>query len=179
MLHRSLCVFSLASALTAAPPAPEPSRWAQLQLARLEQRNSDCVESSPGYGAGYGAWLTPQWGWEATWLHGSLEDTKGLWKAKEDHFGATALYAPWAKHGRWTPFLRLGLGASLLDNPLSLTGKSGTFLHFAFGAGTQVELRPKLLGTLEVRSVSVDTRTRRQEIALLAGLGWCWRGDGK
>ena len=180
MLNRSLSALLLVSAgLIAAPPAPEPSRWAQFQLAHLDQRNSDCVESSPGYGAGYGTWLTPQWGWEATWLHGSLKDTRGLWKADEDHLGATVLYAPWAKQGRWTPFLRAGLGASRLQNPLSLTGKSGTFAHFTLGAGAQLELSERMLATLEVRSISVDTRTRRQEIAFLAGLGWRWRGDDK
>lgn len=183
MLIRSPRVLVLAAALgtglVAAPPAPEPSRWAQFQLAHLEQHNADCVASSLGYGAGYGAWLTPQWGWEATWLHGSIEDTRGFWKANEDHLSASALYAPWAKQGRWTPFLRAGLGASLLQNPLSLTGKSGTFVHLAVGAGTQVELGKRMLGTFEIRSVSVDTRTRRQEIAYLAGLGWRWRSDGK
>ena len=178
-MRTSMILTSLlaVSALAAAPATqPQEFSWAQGQLAHLTQQNSACMKDSLGFGLGAGSWFKPRWGWEATYLHSRLEPTSHLWKASEDHLDATALYRPFQDTGRWIPFLRAGAGLSRLQNPLSLTGSSATRLNLIAAAGTQVILGPRSLGSLELRSTTVETSTRRQELAALVGLGYRWGG---
>jgi outer membrane protein OmpA-like peptidoglycan-associated protein len=171
----ALTCLLAASSLAAAPAEPPPTfNWVQGQLAYLSQQNSDCVKDSTGFGLGVGRWFKPHWGWEATYFHSRLEPTSHLWKANEDHLDATALYRPFLNTGRWIPFLRAGAGASQLQNPLSLSGTTTTRLNLAVGAGTQVLLGKRGLGSLELRSTTVESSTRRQELAALVGLGFRW-----
>jgi len=174
---RNLILTSLLTVpgLVAAPAEPPPVfNWAQVQLAHLTQQNSACMKDSLGFGLGLGQWFQPNWGWEATYLHSGLEPTSHLWKANEDHLDATALYRPFLDTGRWIPFLRAGAGASQLQNPLSLSGNTSTRLNLIAAAGTQVILGPRSLGTLELRSTTVESSTRRQELAVLVGFGLRW-----
>ncbi|NWJ40415.1 MAG: OmpA family protein [Geothrix sp.] len=174
----STLMLALAANLSAAGPvAPaQEFNWVQGQLAYLSQQNSACMKDSPGFGLGGGQWFMPRWGWEATFLHGRLEPTSRLWKANEDHLDATALFRPLLDTGRWIPFLRAGVGASRLQNPLSLSGATTTRLNLLAAAGTQVILSPRALGTLELRTTTVESSTRRQELAALVGLGYRWGG---
>jgi outer membrane protein OmpA-like peptidoglycan-associated protein len=166
-----------AAGLVAAPAEPSGTfHWTQGQLAHLSQENSACVKDSLGFGLGVGSWYKPRWGWEATYLHGRLEPTSSLWKANEDHLDATLLHRPFLNTGRWIPFLRAGLGASRLENPLSLSGSTTTRLNLVAGIGTQVLLGERSLGTLELRSTTVESSTHRQEVAALVGFGFRWGG---
>lgn len=171
----------LAAANLSAAPAPPSSdfSWAQGQLAFLSQENSACVKDSLGFGLGLGHWFKPRWAWEASYLHGRLEQESGLWKANEDHLDASLLHRPLLDTGRWIPFLRAGLGASRLQNPLSLSAGSTTRLNLMVGLGTQVLLGEQGLGTVELRSTVVESSSRRQELALLAGLGFRWGGPAR
>lgn len=163
-----------AATLAAAPAPPTDFHWAQGQVAFLSQENSACVKDSLGFGLGVGHWFRPRWGWEATFLHSRLEREGGLWKANEDHLDATALYRPFLGTGRWIPFLRAGAGLSRLQTPLSLSGSDSTRLNLLVGAGTQVRLGDQGLGTLELRSTTIQSSARRQEFAALVGLGLRW-----
>ncbi len=170
------CLLAVSN-LTAAPVAPAPEfNWAQGQLAFLSQENSACVKDSLGFGLGYGRWFKPRWGWEAAYLHGRLEQQNGLWKASEDHLDATLLHRPFVNTGRWIPFLRAGAGLSRLENPLSLSGSTTTRLNLVAGIGTQVLMGARSLGTLELRSTTVEGSARRQEVAALVGFGLRWGG---
>ncbi len=177
---RNLLLLSSLLATTGVVAAPLASvgdfNWAQGQLAYLSQQNSACMKDSFGIGVGAGQWFRTRWGWEATFLHSRLEPTSHLWKAQEDHLDATGLYRPFLETGRWIPFLRAGLGASRLQNPLSLSGGTTTRLNLLVGAGAQVILGPRALGTLELRGTTVESSTRRQELAALVGLGYHWGG---
>ena len=167
------CLVLTAATLSAQPVEP-PFAWAQGQLAYLSQQNSACVKDSKGFGLGAGRWFQPRWGYEATFLHSSLESKAGLWKAAEDHLDLTALYRPMLDTGRWIPFLRAGAGASRLANPLSLSGSTTTRLNLLVGAGAQARMGTQALGTLELRSVTVESSSRRQELEALVGLGFRW-----
>jgi outer membrane protein OmpA-like peptidoglycan-associated protein len=159
---------------------PKDFSWGQGQLAFLSQENSACVKDSTGLGLGLGRWFKPRWGWEASFLHSQLEQQNGLWKASEDHLDGSLLFKPLTLDtGRWIPFLRAGLGFSRLENPLSLSASTSTRLNLMAGAGTQYLFGEQTLGTLELRSVSVESSARRQELQLLAGLGYRWGGTRK
>jgi len=174
----STLMFALAGNLVAASPiaSVQEFNWVQGQLVHLSQENSACMKDALGFGLGGGQWFKPRWGWEVTFLHGRLEPTSRLWKANEDHLDATALFRPFLETGRWIPFLRAGLGAPPLQNPPSLSSATTTRLNFLAAAGTQVILGPRTLGTLEFRATTVESSTRRQELAALAGLGYRWGG---
>jgi OOP family OmpA-OmpF porin len=175
--HFALSCLLVTPALVAAPAEPPATfNWAQGQVGYLSQQNSACVKDSIGFGLGAGQWLAPQWGWEAIYFHSRLESTSHLWKANEDHLDATALFRPFVGTGRWIPFLRAGLGASQLQSPLSLSGSTSTRLNLVVAVGTQVLLGTQGLGTLELRSTTVESSTRRQEFAALVGLGFRWGG---
>jgi len=167
--------------LSAAPNTPPKDfSWVQGQLAFLSQENSACVKDSTGFGLGLGQWFNPRWGWEATFLHSQLEQQQGLWKASEDHLDGSLLFKPFTlETSRWIPFLRVGAGFSRLENPLSLSARTSTRLNLMAGAGTQYLFGDQTLGTLELRSVSVESSARRQEIQLLAGVGYRWGGTRK
>lgn len=177
MQPRSIAAFVLLTAATLSAQAPESRfAWVQGQAGYLTQQNSSCMKDSTGFGLEAGRWFLPRWGYELTYLHSRLEPTSQLWKANEDHFDATALFRPFLNTGRWIPFLRAGLGASQLQNPLSLSGSNTTKLNLVAGAGTQVLLGQRAIGSLEVRSTTVETSTRRQELAALVGLGFRFGG---
>jgi outer membrane protein OmpA-like peptidoglycan-associated protein len=170
------CLMAMPALSAAAEPQPQDFNWVQGQLGYLSQQNSACVKDSLGFGLGAGQWFRPHWGWEATYLHSRLEPTSHLWKANEDHLDATALFRPLLGTGRWIPFLRAGLGASQLQNPLSLSGSTSTRLNLVAAVGTQVLLGKQGLGSLELRSTTVESSTRRQELAALVGFGFRWGG---
>ncbi|WP_306591580.1 OmpA family protein [Geothrix sp. 21YS21S-4] len=174
---KNLIVLSCLAALPlSADPAPPLERfgWAQVQGAFLSQENSACVKDATGFGLGIGHWVSPRWGWELSYLNARLEREGNLWKAKEDHLDATALFRPFLATGRWIPFLRAGAGASRLESPLSLTDRATTRLNLMAGVGTQVLFGSQGLGSLEVRAVTVETSTRRQEFQALVGFGVRW-----
>jgi outer membrane protein OmpA-like peptidoglycan-associated protein len=170
------CLMVVPTLSAASGSQSQDFNWAQGQIGHLSQQNSACMKDSTGFGLGAGQWLWPHWGWEATYFHSRLEPTSHLWKANEDHLDATALFRPLLGPGRWIPFLRAGLGASQLQSPLSLSGSTSTRLNLVAGVGTQVLLGKQALGSLELRSTTVDTSTRRQELAALVGLGFRWGG---
>ncbi len=173
----TLTCLLAATSLSAAPALTDSDfSWAQGQLAFLSQENSACVKDSLGFGLGLGHWFKPRWGWEAAYLHSRLEQQNGLWKASEDHFDATILHRPFVNTGRWLPFLRAGAGLSRLENPLSLSGSTTTRLNLVASIGTQVILGERSLGTLELRSTTVESSARRQEVAALVGFGIRWGG---
>ena len=176
MHHRfSLMLALVAISLTAGEAtSDERYAWAQFQMGYLSQQNSACVKDSVAFGLGAGRWFQPQWGYEVTFLHSSLESKTNLWKADENHLDASVLYRPFLDTGRWVPFLRAGVGASGLATPLSLSGSASTRLNLLLGAGTQVRFDNQQLGTLEVRSVTVESSARRQELELLVGYGFRW-----
>ena len=176
-MRNLLAIISLLAvpALSAtAEPQPQDFNWVQGQLGYLSQQNSACVKDSLGFGLGAGQWLRPHWGWEATYFHSRLESTSGLWKANEDHLDATALFRPFLGTGRWIPFLRAGIGASQLQNPLSLSRGTSTRLNLVTAIGTQVLLGKQGLGSLELRSTTVESSTRRQELAALVESASRW-----
>lgn len=174
-LRFSIMLSLVAISLAAGGVNPdERNAWAQVQLGRLSQENSACVKDSMALGLGAGRWFQPRWGYEVTYLQSSLESKTGLWKANEDHLDATALYRPLLDTGRWIPFLRAGAGASRLANPLSLSGTTTTRLNLLLGAGTQVRFDHRHLGTLELRSVTVASSSKRQEMEILVGYGYRW-----
>ena len=155
------CLLTLPSHSAAPAEPPATFDWAQVQVAALSQQNSACMKDSTGFGLGVGQWFQPRWGrphwgWEALYLHSRLEPTTQLWKANEDHLDATALYRPFLWTGRWIPFLRAGAGVSQLKSPLSLTGSSTNRLNLVGAIGTQVLLGRRGLGSLELRSTTVE-----------------------
>lgn len=175
---RTLLPMLLAACSTASLWADtDHPKWVQVQLAHLTQENSACMKDSTGFGLGLGSWFKPRWGWEGTYLRSQLEPTSQLWKASEDHLDATLLYRPFLQTGRWVPFLRAGAGFSRLENPLSLNGSASTRMNLLVGAGTQVLLGARSLGTLELRSTTVESSTRRQELEALVGVGVRWGGS--
>ena len=176
---KSALPLLLAASFLGASGAPTdgPFSWAQAQGAELIQQNSICAKDTLGLGLGLGQWTTaPHWGWEATYLHSQLESKGNLWMANEDHLDGSLLFRPWTGTRRWIPFLRAGVGFTLLEAPLSLGPSSTVRLNLLAGAGTQVLLGTQGLGSLEVRSVTVQTSTRHQELELVAGLGLRWGG---
>ena len=176
---KSALPLLLAASFLGASGAPTdgPFSWAQAQGADLIQQNSICAKDTLGLGLGLGQWTTaPHWGWEATYLHSQLESKGNLWMANEDHLDGSLLYRPWTGTRRWIPFLRAGAGFTRLEAPLSLGPSSTIRLNLLAGAGTQVLLGTQGLGSLEVRSVTVQTSTRHQELELVAGLGLRWGG---
>ncbi len=168
------CLLTLPALAVAPPDATADFHWAQGQLAFLSQENSACVKDSLGFGLGLGHWFRPRWAWEATFLHSRLEREGGLWKANEDHLDGSALFRPFLDTGRWIPFVRLGAGVSRLENPLSLSGSTTTRMNLMVGVGTQVVLGARSMGSLELRSTTVETSARRQEFAALVGFGFRW-----
>jgi len=168
------CLLAVSNLVAAPEEPPTTFNWVQGQLAYLSQQNSACVKDSKGFGLGAGRWFQPRWGWEATYLNSRLEPTSQLWKASEDHLDATVLFRPFLETGRWIPFLRAGAGASRLENPLSLSGSTSTRMNLLMGAGTQILFGTRSVGTLELRSVTVESSTRRQELEALVGFGFRW-----
>lgn len=168
------CLLSMSTLVAAPSDSPATFTWGQVQWARLSQQNSACTKDTNGLGVGAGQWFQPRWGWEATYLRSELEPTTNLWKASEDHLDATVLFRPFLDTGRWIPFVRVGAGASRLENPISLSANTTTRLNLMVGAGTQVLLGAQGLGSLELRSVTVESSTRRQELEALVGVGFRW-----
>lgn len=163
----------LGAATLAAQEAPEYA-WIQALAAQVRQENAACVKNGQAYGLAGGSWFSPRWGWEANYLGGRFESTTGLWKANEQHLDGSLLFRPFTATTRWMPFLRVGLGATRMDSPLSLAGGSTTRLNLQAGMGTHLLLGEGTLGSLELRSTSIQSTTRRQEVSGLLGFGYRW-----
>ena len=141
------CLVLTAATLSAQPVEP-PFAWAQGQLAYLSQQNSACVKESKGFGLGAGRWFQPRWGYEATFLHSSLESKAGLLKAAEDHLDLTALYRPMLDTGRWIPFLRAGAGLTKVGAPWTYSDKTSV-ANLTAGVGLRVNTKP--IGRIQPR----------------------------
>jgi OOP family OmpA-OmpF porin len=161
----------LAAGATLAAQAPTFS-WGRGEIGLFTQNNSNCVKNTPGFGLGVGHWYNTRWGSELYYVHTRIENKAESWKAGEDHLDVSALYRPFQGWGNWIPFLRGGVGGSRLQAPLSLTTKPTTRLNLMVGAGAQVLLGPTGLGTVELRSATVESSLRRQELQLMVGGGW-------
>ncbi len=166
----STCLIAVSTLHAQAPPFS----WVRGEVGLLVQHNSDCVKNAPGFGLGVGHWYDTRWGAEANYVHGRIENKNGGWKAGEDHLDASVLYRPVPGWGNWIPFLRLGVGVSKLQSPLSLSTSDANRANFMAGAGVQLLLGPQSLATAEVRSVTVDSSTRRQDTQVMVGYGWRW-----
>ncbi len=169
---RLLLLTSFLATGTLLPAQHRSFSWGRGELGVARQDNSDCVENARAFGLGGGHWYTSAWGSEVNWVHAGLEAKSGLWKASEDHLDASLLFRPFRDTGIWIPFLRAGFGASALQAPLSLTQARSTRLNFQVGLGTQVLWGAQGLGTAELRSVTVESRLRRQELQVMVGAGW-------
>lgn len=170
MVLLSTCLIA-ASNLQAQTP---PFSWVRGEVGLLVQDNSDCVKHAPCFGLGVGHWYGTRWGAEANYIHGRIENKNGGWKANEDHLDASVLYRPIQGWGNWIPFLRVGVGLSKLQSPLSLSTSDANRVNFMAGAGAQLLLGAQSLATAELRSVTVDSSTRRQETQVMVGYGWRW-----
>ncbi|HJV90775.1 MAG TPA: OmpA family protein [Holophagaceae bacterium] len=164
----------IAAALTVPLQAQSPFSWGRGEVGALIQHNSDCVKQAPGWGLGLGHWYDSRWGAEATFVHGQIESKNAGWKAKEDHLDASLLFRPVPAWGAWIPFLRLGAGVSRLQSPLSLEASDLNRANLMLGAGAQVLVGTHGLGTVEVRSATVDSSKTRQETQVMVGYGWRW-----
>ena len=153
--------------------AQAPS-WVELQGGVAVPRFADCLKTSPAFGLAEGQWVSPRWGWEVGLLAASPRDSAGRWKAWELHLDALALYAPFSLSGPVKPFLEAGLGASRLDNPLSLGPGSTTRLNLMGGLGAQASLGSHLLVSLETRAADIYTLAPRTELQALLGIGLRW-----
>ncbi|MCC6513515.1 MAG: OmpA family protein [Geothrix sp.] len=176
MSLRSTLTLLLAASSLAAGGSSSDDRyaWLQLQAGTVRQENSFCVKNTTAWGLGGGDWLSSRWGWEASYLRATLEDTAHLWKAREGHLHASALHSPFGQLGAWRPFLRGGLGVSDLQAPASLSTTSTRRLNLVGGLGTQYLLSDWGVASLEARYVNVRTAAARSEYQVLAGLGLRW-----
>lgn len=166
-----LLTFLVAAGATLAAQAPVFS-WGRGEVGLVNQNNADCVKNAPGFGLGVGHWYNARWGSELYYVHTRIENKAESWKAGEDHLDVSALYRPFQGWGSWVPFLRAGVGGSRLQAPLGLSTKPTTRLNGMIGAGVQVLLGPSGLGTAELRSATVESSQRRQELQLMVGGGW-------
>lgn len=177
-LSGSAFLLLAAATLTARPPDTYPLGWLRIQGGPLVQNNSACIKQSVGYGAGLGMWLNRGVGWELDALAGRLKDKDDRWQASETHLDLSLLFAPPAAAGSWKPFLRLGGGASKLEQPLALVARTSTRANYVGGLGVQAFAGSHGLVTLEIRNTSVRSTTPRTELQYLVGLGLRWGGGG-
>jgi hypothetical protein len=175
-MHRliGMPLLLLAAVLPAATPG-YPATWLRVQGGLLRESNSPCLKQASGYGAGIGMWLNRGVGWELDALSARLKDKDGLWTARELHLDLSLLFAPPAD-GAWKPFLRLGGGASRLDQPLALVPRASTRANVLGGVGLMGLVGAHGLLSLEARGTSVRTTTPRSELQYLVGLGLRWGG---
>ena len=148
--------------------------WIEVQAGYIGQENSNCIENTTALGLAGGQWVLPTWGWEVSALSDKLKDKAGLWKAREDHYDASALYSPFGVQGSWRPYARVGVGYSHLQAPASLSSTATMRTNLALGAGTQLLFGQRGLASLEGRYMNLQTATRRSEYQLVAGVGLRW-----
>ena len=153
--------------------------WVQLQGGAAVPRFADCLKTAPAFGLAAGQWLTPRWGWQAALLAASPRDSAGQWQARELHLDGSVLFGPFSLSGPIRPFLEAGLGASRLDNPLSLGPGTTTRLNLVSGLGVQWALGGHGLATLEARAADIYSVVPRTEVQGLMGLGLRWGAQGR
>ena len=165
-----------ASTLLAKPPGSYPLGWLRIQGGPLNESNSEGIKTPTGYGAGLGMWFNRWLGAELDVLTARLKDENDLWEANETHMDLALLFAPPTVDGSWKPYLRLGGGATRLEQPLALVPRTSTRANYVAGLGLQGFLGSHGLVTLEARGTDVRSSTPRTEIQYLVGLGLRWGG---
>jgi outer membrane protein OmpA-like peptidoglycan-associated protein len=183
------------TAVASAQTSDDRNTWLQIQGAAITNPSLPQLKKSWDLGLAGGQWLTPSWGWEASFLRGTVSDQTGHWTSKVVHVDGSALFNPLPDLGRWHPFLRGGLGisggvydppsTSALGRGAGLTGvhaapvasaTSATRLNLVAGAGLQTYFGQRGIVSLETRilSAQVSPSTRRNEGQTLVGLGFRW-----
>ena len=166
----------LTTGLIAQPAGPAQQNWAQFKAVYYRPQGSNCLKDTTGFGLGAGTWLTSRWGAEVDFLQGALKAQNGSISVNEKHLLGSALYNLKPESTRWIPYLRAGFGATRVEAPYSLSAHTTTRFAYHAGVGVQYFTGDHGIASLEGRSVSVETSTRRLEYQALLGLGMRWGG---
>ncbi|MFZ1615544.1 MAG: OmpA family protein [Holophaga sp.] len=166
--------LTLASGLAAQSAGPASQTWAQFKVAHLKAQGSNCLKDTTGFGLGVGKWFTSRWGTEVDFIDGSLKSQTGNITADEKHLLGSALFSLMPENTRWIPYLRAGVGLTRVDAPYSLSTHTTTRFAYHSGVGVQYFFGDHGIASLEGRSVSVETSTRRIEYQGLLGVGYRW-----
>jgi outer membrane protein OmpA-like peptidoglycan-associated protein len=170
----SLIALLVATGLSAEAIGPAPQKWIQLKGAFLKPDGCNCLKDAVGIGAGAGQWFTSRWGTEVDFLDATLKSRHGVARADEKHLLGSALFNLNPEGTQWFPYLRAGIGVARIGAPYSLEPDAATRFAYHGGIGVQRFFSTHGLGSLEARSVTLDTRIRRTEYQGLLGLGYRW-----
>ena len=171
-----LCLTAmLASGVLLASDVPQDYSWLQLQGGVTGHRSNNDGDRQPAFGAGLGTWATNgHVGVELSAL-GTWVDY-GYGKSQETHLTGSMLFNPFSTPANVRPFLRLGIGGTSMEAPLSGVSDRSTRLSGVLGLGLQALVGPSMLFTVEGRLVEIQSMATRKEAQLLAGIGWHFGG---
>jgi len=171
-MHLALLALALVSGALVASDDQNDFRWIQVQGGITDHRTKNPDHQQPAIGFGVGTWITGHWGLEASGLLTRVD--YGYGASKEAHATASALFNPFSTPQSFRPFLRLGLGGTMIGSPLSGTGVRTTRLSGVVGLGVQVLFGDQIFGSLEGRLVQIESQLSRKEGQALVGIGLRW-----
>lgn len=171
-MHLALLALALASGTLVASDDQNDFRWIQVQGGVTDHRTKNPDHQQPAIGFGVGTWITSHWGLEASGLFTRVNYGNGT--SKEAHAMASALFNPFSTPQSFRPFLRLGLGGTMIGSPLSGNGTRTTRLSGVVGMGVQVLFGDQIFGSLEGRLIQIESQLSRKEGQALVGIGLRW-----
>ena len=153
--------------------AQEGTRWVNLQGGFVTQ-DHNTIKDSEALGLGFGGWINNRFGAEISGLNTYLKSSPTRLGGYENHGFLSGMLNLNPGGSTWYPYLRAGLGATLLSHDWSGKSEATTRLNLHAGLGLQAALSERFLGSLEARAVRVETQTSRTEYMALLGLGYRW-----
>lgn len=165
-------MVTLALGLSAGDATPSPQRWIQGKVAFIASEGCNCIQDSIGLGAGAGAWLTPRWGAEFEYLQLPLKSRAGDISVNEQEASFSGLFNLKPAATSWVPYLHAGLGMARVPSPWSLTLNATERPTLSGGLGVQRFFGRQGMASLDLRSVTINTASRRYEYQALLGFGF-------
>ncbi len=147
-------------------------RWLQIQGGITDHRTHFPDDQQPAIGFGVGTWVNGHLGLEASGLYTRVD--YGYARAGEAHAVASVLINPFSTPQTFRPFLRLGLGGTMIGAPYSGTQSKTTRFSGTVGLGAQILLGDQMFASVEGRLVQIETQTSRKEGQALVGIGIRW-----
>ena len=146
------------------------------------------IDNSFGYGVGLGTWLTNRWGLEGSVLTTKLKaDGFGVSRevqtpipdqeGRETHFFASGLMNLNPGGEKFFPYLRAGIGATLLEEPWSQKDSSATKFQYHGGLGVQGFFAEHVIASAEARYVHINSHDSRNELMGILGIGYRWGNE--
>lgn len=171
-LSLAILTLALASGALMASDDQQDFHWIQVQGGVSDHRTKNPDHMQPAVGFGVGTWLNGTVGIEASGVYNKVN--YGYMKGSEAHADFSFLINPFHTPQTVRPFLRLGMGGTMVGGGLSGNGARTTRLNGMVGLGLQFLMGDQMLFTLEGRLVQIETQLSRKEGQALAGVGVRW-----